>query len=355
VIRPLTAKGSSMTQRDTGRNTEGMTGQTPNGRRRLLGAALGAAATGALGQPALAQSGAWPTRPVRMIVGYPAGGSTDIAARLLAERLGRVWNQPVVVENRAGAAGTIGADSVAKSAPDGYTLLMAASPEIVIARSTQRNLPYDPVQDFAPISLLAQSPFLLLATPGINVSSLQELIAFARSRPGALNYASFGTGTSNHFVGELFKVVTGLDITHVPYRGSGPMMIDLIGGTVQLAFDTIPAGLPHVRGGRLRAPGAAMLRRSPLAPEVATLDEQGLPGFTGGSWVGLVAPARTPEPVISRIAADVERLMAEGFANELEQRGLTPERLGPAAFSRFIEAEVVKWGDVARRANIAAS
>jgi tripartite-type tricarboxylate transporter receptor subunit TctC len=325
------------------------------GRRTVLGAGLASAALGGLERPALAQGAAWPTRPVRLIVAYPAGGSTDIVARLLAEQLTRVWNQSVVVDNRAGAAGTIGADSVAKTTPDGYTLLLAASPEIAIARSTQRNLPYDPVRDFAPVNLLAQSPFQLMANPGINVSNVQELIALARSRPGALNYASFGNGTSNHFVGELFKVSAGVDITHVPYRGSGPMMADLIGGTVQLAFDTIPAGLPHVRAGRLRALGAAMLRRSSLAPEIPTLDEQGLRGFTGGSWVGLVAPARTPDPVVAKIAADVDRVMADGFSRELEQRGLVPEGLGPAAFRDFIEAEVVKWGDVARRAGIAAS
>jgi len=290
-----------------------------------------------------------------MIVAYPAGGSTDIAARLLADRLSRVWGQPVVVENRAGAAGTIGAESVAKSPPDGYTLLLAASPEIAIARSTQRNLPYDPVTDFAPINLLAQSPFLMVAHAGLNVSNLAELTALARARPGTLNYASFGIGTSNHFVGELFKAETGLDIQHIPYRGSGPMMNDMIAGSVQLGFDTVPAALPHVRSGRLRAIGAAMLRRSPLAPEVPTFDEQGLRGFTGGSWVGLVAPARTPEPVIARIAADTDRVMQDGLARELEERGLAPENLGPAPFRAFIEAEVRKWGEVARRANIAAS
>jgi tripartite-type tricarboxylate transporter receptor subunit TctC len=319
-------------------------------RRALLGAGLAAA----LGTPALAQS-PWPARPVRMVVAYPAGGSTDIVARLIAERLSRVWGQAVIVENRGGAAGTIGADSVAKAAPDGYTLLMAASPEIAIARSTQRNLPYDPVADFAPINMVAQSLFLLFATPAIGVNNLQELIAFGRARPGQLNYASFGNGTSNHFVGELFKASTGLDITHVPYRGSGPMMTDMIAGTIQLGFDTITAGLPHARSGRLKAIGAAMLRRSPLAPEVPTLDEQGLTGFTGGSWIGLVAPARTPEAVVAKVHADIEKLMAEGFTRELEERGLAPEGLGPAAFRRFIEAEVVKWGDVARRAGITAS
>ena len=348
-----------MAKRRFGRRLEsGQAASAPAalGRRQALGVALAGVALASLpGRPALAQGGAWPSRPVRMIVAYPAGGSTDIAARLLAERLSRLWGQSVVVDNRAGAAGTIGADSVAKATPDGYTLLLAASPEIAIARSTQRNLPYDPVQDFAPINLLAQSPFLLVANAGLSVGSLQELVALARARPGSLNYASFGNGTSNHFVGELFKAAAGLDITHVPYRGSGPMMNDLVAGNVQLAFDTVPAGLPHVRSGRLRALGAAMLRRSPLAPEVPTLDEQGLRGFTGGSWVGLVAPARTPGPVVAKIAADVDRLMAEGLARELEERGLAPEGLGPADFRAFIEAEVVKWGEVARRAGIAAS
>jgi tripartite-type tricarboxylate transporter receptor subunit TctC len=328
-----------------------MRAANPDLSRRLLLAAAGA---GLLARPALAQS-PWPNRPVRLVVAYPAGGSTDIAARLLADRLSRAWSQPVVVENRAGAAGTIGADSVAKSAPDGYTLLLAASPEIAIARSTQRNLPYDPVSDFTPINLLAQSPFLLVAFAGLNVSNLADLAGLARTRPGTLNYASFGIGTSNHFVGELFKAETGLDIQHIPYRGSGPMMNDMIAGSVQLGFDTIPAALPHVRSGRLRAIGAAMLRRSPLAPEVPTFDEQGLRGFTGGSWVGLVAPARTPEPVIARIAADTDRVMQDGLSRELEERGLAPENLGPAPFRGFIEAEVRKWGDVARRANISAS
>jgi tripartite-type tricarboxylate transporter receptor subunit TctC len=231
---------------------------------------------------------------------------------------------------------------------------MAASPEIAIARSTLRNLPYDPVRDFAPIMLVAQSPFLLLAHPSVPANDVRGLIALAKAWPGTLNFGSFGNGTSNHFVGELLKAEAGIDITHVPYRGSGPMMNDLIAGNLQLAFDTFPAGLPHVQAGRLKALGAAMLRRSPLAPDVPTLDEQGLAGFIGGSWVGLVAPARTPEPVIARIFASMERLMRDGFAAALTERGLVPEALGPAEFRSFIEAEVGKWGRVAARAGIQA-
>ncbi|WP_144299690.1 Bug family tripartite tricarboxylate transporter substrate binding protein [Elioraea rosea] len=322
------------------------TARTGLGRRGLIGSAAAL-----LAAPAVAQQ-PWPSRPVRMIVAYPAGGSTDIAARLAADRLAQAWGQPVIVENRSGAAGTIGADAVAKSPADGYTLLMAASPEIAIARSTQRNLPYDPVRDFAPIILVAQSPFLLLAHPSVPAKDVKELLALAKARPGTLNFGSFGNGTSNHFVGELLKAEAGIDITHVPYRGSGPMMNDLIAGNLQLAFDTFPAGLPHVQGGRLKALGVAMLRRSPLAPDVATLDEQGLPGFTGGSWVGLVAPARTPEAVIDRVASDMDRIMKDGFAQVLSERGMVPEGMGPAEFRVFVESEVGKWGRVAERAGI---
>jgi tripartite-type tricarboxylate transporter receptor subunit TctC len=330
-------------------------GQTTRGARARIGrrGLLGAGAFLVLPARASAQD-AWPSRSVRMIVAYPAGGSTDIVARLAADRLGQIWGQSVIVENRSGAAGTIGADQVAKAPADGYTLLMAASPEIAIARSTQRNLPYDPVRDFAPIMLVAQSPFLLLAHPSLPAQDLPGLIALAKARPGSLNFGSFGNGTSNHFVGELLKAEAGIDITHVPYRGSGPMMNDLISGNLQLAFDTFPAGLPHVQGGRLKALGAATLRRSPLAPTVATLDEQGLAGFTGGSWVGLVAPARTPEPVVARVFADMQRLMREGFTTALTERGLVPEGLGPVEFRSFIEAEVGKWGRVAARAGIRA-
>jgi tripartite-type tricarboxylate transporter receptor subunit TctC len=325
--------------------------RTVPGRRAVLAASLSAAA-----RPASSQTGAaegWPSRPVRMVVAYPAGGSTDIVGRLLADRLARLWGQPVVVENRSGAAGTLGADAVAKAAPDGHTLLLAASPELAIARSTQRDLPYDPVRDFAPVGLLAQSPFLLLAANALGVADLRGLVALAKARPGGLNYASFGNGTSNHLVGELFKATAGVDIAHVPYRGSGPMMADLVAGNVQLAFETIAAGLPHARSGRVRALGAATPRRSALAPDVPTFDEQGFAGFTGGTWIGLVAPARTPAPVVDKIAADLDRLRADGaFGREMEERGLVPDSRGPAGFRAFIEAEAAKWGDVAQRAGI---
>jgi len=302
-------------------------------------------------RPSLAQP-AWPTGPVRLVVAYPAGGSTDIAARLMAERLTRIWNQNVLVDNRAGAAGTIGALAVANAPPDGHTLLCAASPEIAIARSTQRNLAYDPVSAFAPISLTAQSPFLLVVNATSPIMTLADLVAAARREPGRLNYGSFGVGTSTHFVGELFKAEAGIDVNHIPYRGSAPMMIDLIGGQLQLAFDTFPAAMPHIQGGRLRAIGAATLRRSVLAPEVPTLDEQGLRGFTGGSWIGILAPARTPRSILDRIETDLRAVHAAGFSAELQSRGLEPAGSSAEEFRAFIEQEVRKWGAVAERAGI---
>jgi len=331
--------------------TKDSNGDAPRIRRRTMGGvALGALA----GRGAMAQE-RWPTRPVRLVVAYPAGGGTDIVARLFSDRLAQMWGQPVIVDNRGGAAGMIGAESVARATPDGYTLLVAASPELAIARSTQRNLPYDPVRDFDAVALINQTQFLLYATASLPVKDVPELIALAKAKPGELNYASFGNGTSNHFVGELFKMSAGVDIAHVPYRGGGPMMTDLLGGTVQLAFEAINTGMPHVRSGRLKALGAAMMQRSALVPDVPTFDEQGVKEFTGGSWVGIVAPKNTPRPVIDRVAADVKRLMDSGLSREIEQRGLQPDARGPAEFGAFIEAEVLKWGNVAQRAGITAS
>jgi tripartite-type tricarboxylate transporter receptor subunit TctC len=322
-------------------------------RRDLLLSAAGAAAGAAAPAAGRAQqAAAWPTRPVRIVVGYAAGGGTDIVARLMAERLTRAWGQPVVVENRTGAAGTLAADLVAKAPPDGHTLMMAASPELAIARSTQRNLPYDPVRDFAPVVLVCELPFLLVVHPSVPARTLGELLQLARAQPGRLNYASFGTGSSSHLVGELFRATAGVDVNHIPYRGSAPAIADLIAGQVQMAFDTFPAALPHVREGRLRAIAAAMPERSPLAPEVPTFGEAGLPGFTGGTWIGLIAPAATPAPVVDRIWRDSDALMRDGFADALRERGLELGGLGPDAFRRYIEAEVRKWSAVAERAGI---
>lgn len=320
--------------------------------RRVFLQTTGAALAFLSGSPAAQTQEAWPSRPVRMVVAYPAGGSTDIVGRLVAEQLARRWGQQVIVDNKGGAAGTIGANAVAKAEPDGYTLLMAASPEIAIARSTQRDLPYDPVRDFKPIALLAMSPFLLVVHPSVPATTVKEFVDYAKGRPKTINYASFGAGTSNHFVAELFRVSAGVEIVHVPYRGSAPAITDLLGGRIQMMFDTFPASLPYVQAGQLRAIGAATVKRSPLAPEVPTLDEAGLSGFVGGSWVGLLAPAQTPEPIVAKIRAALGDMMQAGFGETLEKRGLEPSTASGPEFQAFIEREVAKWAGVAQQAGI---
>ena len=319
------------------------------------GALIGAG--GLLAAPALAQQ-EWPARPVKLVVAYPPGGSTDIVARLLAERLSRAWGQPVIVENRAGASGTLGADAVAKSAPDGYTLLLGASSEMAIARVTFRQLPYDPTRDFAPIARTSEQPFLLLVNAAMPVQSVADLVALAKARPGTLNYASFGQGTSTHLMGELFRVGTGIEITHVPYRGSAPGIADLIAGQIQMSFDTVPAGAPHLSspggpGGKLRALAFTHASRSAAAPQVPTTAEVGFPQLVGSTWSALVAPVGTPEAIQRRIAADVARIKAEGFNAALVERGIEPVAASSGEEARaFFAAEYAKWADVAQRAGV---
>jgi tripartite-type tricarboxylate transporter receptor subunit TctC len=316
-------------------------------------ALIGAAAT----LPALpvpAQTGEWPQRTVRLVVAYPPGGSTDLVARLLAERLARAWGQPVVVENRAGASGTLGADGVAKAPPDGYTLLLGASSEMAIARVTFRQLPYDPSRDFAPIARTSEQPFLLLVNAATPAQSVADLVALARARPGTINYASFGNGTSTHLMGELFRTATGIEITHVPYRGSAPGIADLLAGQVQMSFDTVPAGLPHIgASGRLRALAFTHAQRSASAPGVPTTAEAGFPQLLGSTWSALVAPAGTPEAVLRRIGADVARVKAEGFNAALVERGIEPvAATSPEDARAFFAAEFAKWSEVAQRAGV---
>lgn len=322
--------------------------------RRSFGASLVATAValGASGH-ALAQPAAWPQQTVRLVVAYPPGGSTDVAARLIAEKLSARFGQQVIVENRAGAGGTIGAASVAKSAPDGLTLLFAASPELTISRITRKDLPYDANRDLSAITLVGMVPFMLVAHPSVPAGDLKGLIAWLKTQDGKASFASFGANTSNHLVGELFNAEAGTKAIHVPYKGSAPAVTDLIGGQVQFMFDTVTAVLPHVRSGKLKPIAIATPARSPLAPEVPTMGEAGLPGFTGGTWFGVLAPAGTPAAVVEKLHAEISGIVRSPEVKQtFEQRGIEPVGNTPREFSAFVEREIGKWQALANRIGI---
>ena len=302
---------------------------------------------------AAAADPAYPTRPVRLIVGYPPGGSTDIAARLVGQKLAPAFAQTVVIDNRAGASGTIGASIVVKAEPDGHTLSFAASPEVAIYRALMKNPPYDSRKDFQPVTLVGRVPFMLVIHPSVAASSVKELVFLAKAKPGTLNFASFGNGTSNHLVGEAFRAATGINIVHIPYKGSAPAITDLLGGQVQMTFDTVPVVLPQVRAGKLKALAVATPKRSPLAPEVPTMDEAGVGGFFGGTWFGVLAPARTPSSVVDRLNTEISAILrAPDVVQTFTDRGIEPVGNGTAEFRAFIEAESRRWLKVAQDAGV---
>ena len=296
---------------------------------------------------------AYPTHPVRLIVGYPPGGSTDIAARLIGQRLAPVFQHTVVIDNRAGASGTIGAGIVVKAEPDGHTLSFAASPEVSIYRALMKNPPYDSLVDFVPVTLVGRVPFMLVVHPSVAATSVKELVSLARARPGALNFASFGNGTSNHLVGEAFRGAAGINITHIPYKGSAPAITDLLGGQVQMTFDTVPVVLPQVRAGKLKALAVATPKRSALAPDVPTMDEAGVVGFTGGTWFGVLAPARTPAAVVARLNQEIASILRKpDVIQTFNDRGIEAAGNNAAEFRTFIEAESRRWLKVAQDAGV---
>jgi tripartite-type tricarboxylate transporter receptor subunit TctC len=313
-------------------------------RRSLL---LGIAAL-PLVPPARAQ-GAWPSRPVRVVVPFAPGGATDILGRLTATELGNALGRPFVVENRAGGGGNVGSDIVAKSAPDGHTLLFGAAGNIGINPSLFSNMPYDPVRDLAPISLIAEVTNVLVVHPSVNASSVQELIALAGATQGGLVYASSGNGSTIHLSAELFASMTRLTMTHVPYRGSGPAMLDLLAGRVALMFDNLPSALPHVREGRLRALAVTAARRSPVLPDVPTIAEAGVPGYEATSWFGLFAPAGTPRDIIDRMAREMAIFARRPeVAERIRALGAEPITNTPEEFAAMVREEIAKWGAVVR-------
>lgn len=299
--------------------------------------------------PRLGAAADWPERPIRMVIGYPPGGSTDVGGRLLAEQLSSRLGQQIVVENRPGASGTIGAASVVRAEPDGYTLLLAASPEVSIALSTM-SLSYDPRRDLKPVSTVGTVPFLLVVNPSVPAKTLAEFIAYARANPGKLNYSSFGENTSNHMGGELFKRIARIEAAHVPYKGSGPSIADVIAGHIDYTLDTPPAVQEHVKAGKLRALAVALPSRLPSLPNVPTFAEAGLPDFSGGTWWGLLAPAKTPDAVAARLNREVNAILQ---MPEVRQRyaslGAVVQGSSPEAFGRYIDAEITKWSELARQ------
>jgi tripartite-type tricarboxylate transporter receptor subunit TctC len=301
----------------------------------------------------LAWAQVYPSKPIRLVVPFPAGGTTDILARAVAQRLTDDWGQPVVVDNRPGAGGNIGTELVAKAAPDGYTLEMGTVGTHAINASIYSKLPYDPVKDFAPVILVAGVPNVLVVNPAVPATSVQELIAYAKANPGKLNFASPGNGTSGHLCGELFKAMAGVQMTHVPYKGSAPALQDLIGGQVQLMFDNLPSALPQIKAGKLRALAVASSKRWLELPDVPTLAEAGFPGFPPDIWYGLVAPAGTPAPVIAKLNATVNaRLKTPEMQASLAKLSLDPRPMTSQQFGDVLVKDMQQWADLAKQAGI---
>ncbi|HXX85881.1 MAG TPA: tripartite tricarboxylate transporter substrate binding protein [Casimicrobiaceae bacterium] len=293
---------------------------------------------------------AYPNHSIRLVVPFPAAGTTDILARLVAQRLTETMGQSVVVDNRPGAAGNIGSDVVAKAPADGYTLLMCTVSTHAINPNLYAKIPFDHIRDFAPVILVAAVPNVLVVNPSLPVYTVADLIKLAKSKPGTINFASSGSGTSIHLSGELFKTMAGVDMTHVPYKGSAPALTDLVGGQVQVMFDNLPSALPQIKAGKLRAVAVTSPKRAPALPDVPTIAESGLPGFEATSWFGVVAPAATPAAIVSKLNAEIdkwlrmpetkEQLLAQGAADAV---GGTPEQ-----FAAFIRGETDKWAKVVK-------
>ncbi|HKW37424.1 MAG TPA: tripartite tricarboxylate transporter substrate binding protein [Burkholderiales bacterium] len=302
--------------------------------------------------PALAQApDAWPSRPIRLILPFPPGGPTDILGRMIGERLTAGLGQPVVVENRGGAGGNLGAEVAAKSAPDGYTILLVSNP-IVISPSLYSKLNYDPRKDFAPVSLLATVPNVMVTYPSLGVSTLQEFIALAKSKPG-MNFGSGGAGTSNHAAGELFNIVAGVKLVHVPYKGVNLAMNDVLAGRIQFVVIGVPAAGPHIKAGRLRALAVIAPRRLPALPDVPTVAEAGLPNFEVTTFYGMLAPAGTPAAIVRRLNAELVRIMhSQELKDRLATMATEPATDTPEEFAEFLKRETAKWAEVVRKAGL---
>jgi tripartite-type tricarboxylate transporter receptor subunit TctC len=297
----------------------------------------------------------YPSRPIRLIVPFPPGGGNDILARTVGQRLTEVIGQQIVVDNRAGAGGVIGATTAAQAVPDGYTLFLGSVGNLAHNPALKENLPYNPVRDFAPVNLLATSSFILLVNPSVPAKSVQDLIALAKASPGKLDYASSGSGSSLHMAMELFRAATGIDMLHVPYKGANAMMVDLVSGRVHVVFTTMPPALPHVKSGKLRALGVSTAKRAAATPDVPTIAESGVPGFDVSNWQGITAPLKTPQPIVHKLNRDLNAtLKLPGMSDALAAQGLEPVGGTPEEFGRLIRSEIAKYTRVVKAAGIKA-
>ena len=310
--------------------------------RALAGLAGALAASTVLAQ-------AWPNRPIRVVVPFPPGGGLDFYARTVVPRLQEALGQQVVVENRSGAGGMIGAETVAKAAPDGYTLLMSSSAEITINQHLYPKIAYDPVRDFAPVSYASHAAMLFSVHPSLPAQNLAEVIALARAKPGTLTFASAGSGGVQHLAGELLKSAAKVDIVHVPYKGAGPAVVDMVGGQVSMGFTALPSSIQHARAGKLRPIAVTSSRRSEAAPELPTFTELGFPAMDLVVWYGVLYPAGTPAPIVERMQAEIARAnQVPEVKARLLQQGVETVSSTPAEFARFIQAEIQRYGRIIR-------
>jgi tripartite-type tricarboxylate transporter receptor subunit TctC len=296
---------------------------------------------------------AYPTKPIRMVIPFPPGGGNDLLGRAYAERLSQRLGQPMVPDNRGGASTAIAAEIVARAPADGHTLMLATIATLAVLPGFKSNLPYDPVRDFDPVSLISASPYLLVVNPGVPVRSVKELIALAKARPGQINYASPGHGTMNHLTFELFKLASGVDVTHVPYKGTGPALADVLGGHVGVMFASTASARPLVLSGKLRALGISTAKRSPAMPDIAPIAESGVPGFDTSSWGGLVVPRGTPAAIIARLNSEVVAVVRQGDLREhLESQGYVLQTSTPQEFAAHIRSELARFRKLIRTAGL---
>ena len=315
----------------------------------MLGSALLAGFCGT----ALAQKTSYPTKPIRIFVAYTPAGATDILARAVGQKMTEHWGQPVIIENRPGAAGNIGTEMAARATPDGYTLIMGTAGTHGINPNLYRNLSWDPIKSFEAISLVAMVPNIMVVNNSLPVKSVKELIAYAKANPGKLNYGSPGIGSTAHLSMELFKSMTGTDLNHIPYKGSAGVLADLMGGQIAVTIDNIPPYLPQVKAGKIRALAVSPSKRSPAAPDLPTIAEAGVPGYDSGAWFGLLAPAHTPKAIVDQLSVETARILKlPDVAQRLSALGAEPVGSTPAEFAALIRSENVKWAKVIKEAHV---